>query len=282
MAKKFTKAQLEAALEHGVGDPSFAANLKTHLQACVVEHLKLGQWVTASQLVRAVNAVTKTLRYLAGDHFEVVVDYHLASRVVLSAIAIGLQEQSLEGMVETAADEVKKHEQRVTNAASELSKLYKKILANGGTIDDWNAGQKELKYPNECSLILKAVQDNVVPEVTAGSVQLVLKECRSELTTLPSRHEHDMICHIQMCREVSSFTCEFEFDLRAISSPENSPAQGYHKLGAVVVDEELRGILVDAFKLKSDVRLTAKLLDVPIVADPRVTLNAEVLSAVLV
>lgn len=282
MAKKYTKAQLEEALEHGIGDPSFAANLKTHLQACVVEHLKLGPWVTASQLVRALNAVTKTLRYLAGDHFEVVVDYQIASRVVLSAIAIGLQKDSLNGIVETAADEVKKLEQRVTNAADELSKLNKKIQANDATIEDWIEGQKDLKYPNECRLILKAVQDNVVPEVTAGSVQLLLKECRSELTALPSKHEHDLICHIQMCREVSSFTCEFEFDLRAISSPDNSPAQGYQRIAAVVVDEELRGILLDAFKLKSDVRLTTKLLDVPLVADSRVTLNAEVLSAVLV
>lgn len=282
MTKKYTKTQLQEALEHGIGAPSFSANLKSHLEACVVEHLPLGKWVTATQLVRAVNAVAKTLRHLARDHFEVVVDYQAASRVVLSAVAIGLQEQSLEGIVETAADEVKKHEQRITNAAGELSEIFKTILVQDGAIEDWYVGLKNLKYPTESNLILKAVQGNVVPDVTAGSVQLLLKECRSELKTLPSKHEHNMICHIQMCREVSTHVCEFEFELLEIVAPENSPAQVYQKIAAVVVDEELRGILVDAFKLKSDVRLSANLLDVPIVEDPRITINAEVFSAMLV
>jgi hypothetical protein len=281
MPKKFTRPQLQKALQHGIGDPSFAASLKNHLEGCVIEHLTLGRRVTTKQFVSAINAVTKTLQHLAGDHFEVVVDYQIASKVVLSAIAIGVQEDSIPCMVESATDAFKKMEQRVTNAADELLKLNKKMQGKDTTIEDWIDGQMALKYPQECALILKAVSAHVVPEVTAGSVQLLLKEIRSELTTLPSRLEHELICHIQMCREVSAFVCEFEFELRKIVAPEESPAKAYQKIAAVVVDDGLRGILVDAFKLKSDLRLTATLLDVPLVEDPRLTIHVDVLSAAL-
>lgn len=282
MTKKFKRPQLQKALQHGIGEPTFSANLKAHLERCVIEHLTLGKRVTTKQFVSAVNAVTKTLQHLAGDHFEVVVDYQIASKVVLSAIAIGVQEDSIPGMVESAADAVKKMEQRVTNAADELLKLNKKMQGKDTTIEDWIDGQKALKYPQECSLILKAVHSQVVPEVTAGSVQLLLSEARGKLTTLPGRIEHELVCHIQMCREVSTYVCEFEFELRRIVVPEISPAKGYQKFAAVVVDEELRCVLVDAFKLKSDVRLITKLLDVPLVEDRRMTIHVEVLSAALV
>jgi hypothetical protein len=274
---KIKKIEIEAVLD-GKVNPSFSLALQGLLKSFNDEHLPPGKWTLVQDYVRTLKALQKICTLATSNDKAVIVINRLqAEQTILSTLPLFVQSESFDGF-EPATQEVRAQEARLIDAAEELSKFNRAMKVEGACFEDFYRAKQNLKYSQESDLILKAADTNLDVELFSQSGTIKIAACRRELQCLPSRHQHVFHCLVRRCEEKLGSTL-FQLDVVDRVSPVESVIPAYSLLTASVLDPETRANLIEALKLKQQLKLECNLLEVPLVTELNESIPIEVLNA---
>lgn len=275
------KYELEEA-RVGRNTLSFSVAIRDHLRDAKIPDLPAGKYAFVQEFIAVLNSVTRILESLHPDReCRVVLDRGLADQVVLCAVALYANTQTLEGMV-PATDMVEERQRRLIAAAAQLEVLNKKLATPGATFEQYESDYVGLGMADEFKVLLGIAAKEVDAKVIGKNGAIALRNCKREITHLPSTHLHRFKARVRdFSVTPAGFTRVVLVRLDVIE-PASSLVGNFHQLVCHFDDRELRNTFLRSAIQDDCVELVAKAVRVPLLNSADDILDIDVVSCKLV